>query len=164
MRFFNTAGPVRPDDHYAIAPLDRVDVDELLSLIRAKHCFVLHAPRQAGAPLPLFSRPPTAGPPPTPEPLYGDELRLPLDDVVTAGDEGDLLWASRSSNESVVTVRIEGGILVVGPAYAAEGVARIEAMATDAEGQSLTVGFDMQVEFYWPSRPSAGSRGAVLPD
>ena len=48
MRFFNTAGPVRPDDHYAIPPLDRVDVDELLSLIRAKRYFVLHAPRQTG--------------------------------------------------------------------------------------------------------------------
>ena len=48
MRFFNTAGPIRPDDHYAIAPLDRVDVDELLSLIRAKQYFVLHAPRQTG--------------------------------------------------------------------------------------------------------------------
>ena len=48
MRFFNTAGPVRPDDHYAIAPLDRVDIDELLTLIRAKQYFVLHAPRQTG--------------------------------------------------------------------------------------------------------------------
>ena len=48
MRFFNTAGPVRPDDHYTIQPLDRVDVDELLSLIRAKQYFVLHAPRQTG--------------------------------------------------------------------------------------------------------------------
>ena len=48
MRFFNTEGPVRPDDHYAIAPLERVDVDELLSLIRAKRYFVLHAPRQTG--------------------------------------------------------------------------------------------------------------------
>ena len=48
MRFFNTAGPMRPDDHYAIPPLDRVDVDELLSLIRAKQYFVLHAPRQTG--------------------------------------------------------------------------------------------------------------------
>ena len=48
MRFFSTAGPVRPDDHYAIAPLDRVDVDELLALIRAKQYFVLHAPRQTG--------------------------------------------------------------------------------------------------------------------
>ena len=48
MRFFNTAGPVRLDDHYAIDPLDRVDVDELLGLIRAKQYFVLHAPRQTG--------------------------------------------------------------------------------------------------------------------
>ena len=48
MRFFSTEGPVRPDDHYAIAPLDRVDVDEFLGLIRAKRYFVLHAPRQTG--------------------------------------------------------------------------------------------------------------------
>ena len=48
MRFFNTEGPVRPDDHYAIAPPDRMDVDELLGLIRAKRYFVLHAPRQTG--------------------------------------------------------------------------------------------------------------------
>ncbi len=48
MRFFNTEGPVRPDDHYAIAPLDRADVDEFLGLIRAKRYFVLHAPRQTG--------------------------------------------------------------------------------------------------------------------
>ena len=48
MRFFNTAGPVRPDDHYTIQPLERVDVDALLSLIRAKQYFVLHAPRQTG--------------------------------------------------------------------------------------------------------------------
>ena len=48
MRFFNTEGPVRPDDHYAISPLERMDVDELLGLIRAKRYFVLHAPRQTG--------------------------------------------------------------------------------------------------------------------
>ena len=48
MRFFSTAGPVRLGDHYAIPPLDRVDVDELLALIRAKQYFVLHAPRQTG--------------------------------------------------------------------------------------------------------------------
>ena len=48
MRFFNTEGPVRPDDHYTIAPLDRADVDEFLGLIRAKRYFVLHAPRQTG--------------------------------------------------------------------------------------------------------------------
>ena len=48
MRFFNTEGPVRPDDHYAIPSLDRMDVEELLGLIRAKRYFVLHAPRQTG--------------------------------------------------------------------------------------------------------------------
>ena len=48
MRFFNTEGPVRPDDHYMIRPLDRVDTDELLGLIRTECYFVLHAPRQTG--------------------------------------------------------------------------------------------------------------------
>ena len=48
MRFFNTAGPVRLDDHYAIHPLHRTDMEELLDLIRAKQYFVLHAPRQTG--------------------------------------------------------------------------------------------------------------------
>ena len=48
MRRFNTEGPVRPDDHYAIPPLARVDVEDLLELIRTKRYFVLHAPRQTG--------------------------------------------------------------------------------------------------------------------
>ena len=48
MRFFNTEGPVRPNKHYAIRPLDRVNVGEFLALIRAERYFVLHAPRQTG--------------------------------------------------------------------------------------------------------------------
>ena len=48
MRFFNTTGPIYPDDHYCIAPLDRLDLDEVLSLVRDKRYFVLHAPRQTG--------------------------------------------------------------------------------------------------------------------
>ena len=48
MRFFNTEGPVRPDEHYAIPPLARGDKDEILKLIQAKRYFVLHAPRQTG--------------------------------------------------------------------------------------------------------------------
>ena len=48
MRFFNTEGPIRPDDHYHIPPLDRVNLDELLGLVRDKRYFVLHAPRQTG--------------------------------------------------------------------------------------------------------------------
>ena len=48
MRFFNTEGPVRPDDHYHIPPLDRMNLAELLGLVRDKRYFVLHAPRQTG--------------------------------------------------------------------------------------------------------------------
>ena len=48
MRFFNTEGPVRSDKHYAIDPLSRMDMGEVLSLIRASRYFVLHAPRQTG--------------------------------------------------------------------------------------------------------------------
>ena len=48
MRFFNTAGPVNPADHYCIPPLERFDLDEVLALVRMKKYFVLHAPRQTG--------------------------------------------------------------------------------------------------------------------
>ena len=52
MRFFNTEGPVRPDDHYVIPPLDRVDVDELPALIRAKRYFVVDGRRVGSEDLP----------------------------------------------------------------------------------------------------------------
>ena len=48
MREFSTAGPIIPEDHYHIAPLARLDRDELLRLIERKKYFVLHAPRQTG--------------------------------------------------------------------------------------------------------------------
>ncbi len=48
VRFFNTAGPVRPDDHYCIPPLERIDLDTVLGLVRDQKYFVLHAPRQTG--------------------------------------------------------------------------------------------------------------------
>ncbi len=48
MRFFNTAGPVDPEDHYCLPPLSRLDLDEMLQLIERKRYFVLHAPRQTG--------------------------------------------------------------------------------------------------------------------
>ena len=48
MRRFNTAGPVRPDEHYCVPPLDRVSLAGVMDLIRSKAYFVLHAPRQTG--------------------------------------------------------------------------------------------------------------------
>ncbi|HYN77111.1 MAG TPA: ATP-binding protein [Lamprocystis sp. (in: g-proteobacteria)] len=48
MRFFNTEGPIRPDDHYSVPPLSRWDLAEVLTLLDQKKYFVLHAPRQTG--------------------------------------------------------------------------------------------------------------------
>ena len=48
MRFFNTAGPTKPEKHYCIPPLERLDIDDVLALIRDEKYFVLHAPRQTG--------------------------------------------------------------------------------------------------------------------
>ena len=48
MRVFKTSGPVYPDKHYAVPPLSRLALDDILSLIRREEYFVLHAPRQTG--------------------------------------------------------------------------------------------------------------------
>ena len=48
MRFFNTAGPVKSNDHYCTPPLTRFSLDDVLFLIDQKKYFVLHAPRQTG--------------------------------------------------------------------------------------------------------------------
>ena len=48
MRRFNTEGPVRADEHYCVPPLERVDLDDILSLVRDEQYFVLRAPRQTG--------------------------------------------------------------------------------------------------------------------
>ena len=48
VRTFNTEGPVVAADHYHIPPLERIDLDEVLGLVRDKKYFVLHAPRQTG--------------------------------------------------------------------------------------------------------------------
>ncbi|MEL5892241.1 AAA-like domain-containing protein [Bacteroides sp. GD17] len=47
-KFFNTAGPIVPADHYNIDPLTRIDLEEVENLIYQKKYFVLHAPRQTG--------------------------------------------------------------------------------------------------------------------
>ena len=48
MRKFNTEGPVVPERHYCIPPLQRVNLEEILQLLRDMRYFVLHAPRQTG--------------------------------------------------------------------------------------------------------------------
>ena len=47
-RFFNTAGPVKQKIHYMLPLEVRLDVNEILMLIRQQKYFILHAPRQTG--------------------------------------------------------------------------------------------------------------------
>ncbi|MFO1428666.1 MAG: ATP-binding protein [Candidatus Competibacteraceae bacterium] len=48
MRFFNTAGPVDCERHYCLPPLERLNLNQVLTLIDQQKYFVLHAPRQTG--------------------------------------------------------------------------------------------------------------------
>ena len=48
MRFFSTAGPVRPDEHYAIPPLDLLGLGDLLELIQRNQYIALRAPHRSG--------------------------------------------------------------------------------------------------------------------
>ena len=48
MRFFNTTGPVSPKKHYSVPPLGRLNLDDVVTLVRNERYFVLHAPRQTG--------------------------------------------------------------------------------------------------------------------
>ena len=47
-RFFNTAGPMKPEINYCIDPLTRIDWKEIHRLISDERYFVMHAPRQTG--------------------------------------------------------------------------------------------------------------------
>jgi hypothetical protein len=47
-KHFNTAGPGKPHLHYLLDPLQRINLDEIESLIEQERYFVLHAPRQTG--------------------------------------------------------------------------------------------------------------------
>ena len=48
MREFTNEGPVEPAEHYCIPPLERMDLELVLKLIRGRKYFILHAPRQTG--------------------------------------------------------------------------------------------------------------------
>ena len=106
----------------------------------------------AGDPLTLFARPPRALATPEPEALFGDALRLQLASLAAPGDaDGELTWQASSSDPAVAAVRIVDGTLVVEPQLGAEGTVLVEATATDANGLSTTIRFEVQVDFHWPS-------------
>ena len=124
-------------------------------------CFRGFAPAPGPALL-LFRQPPQALPAPQPEPLAGDDLRLPLASLVAAGDApGALRFEASSSDESVATVRVVGRDLLVEPEPGAEGTVEIVVVATDSAGLAATLRFDVRVEFFAPSRQAAGWRSAL---
>ena len=45
-RWFNTAGPCRPERHYMLPPLQRIPLVQ--RLVEQESYFVIHAPRQVG--------------------------------------------------------------------------------------------------------------------
>ena len=45
-KWFNTAGPCKPDIHYMLSATDRLP--EIKQLIAQENYFVIHAPRQTG--------------------------------------------------------------------------------------------------------------------
>ena len=122
-------------------------------------CFRGLAP-MPGPALTLFRRPPRALPAPEPEALVGDDLRLALTSLIAAGD-GALRWQATSSDESVATVRVVGGDLLVEPELGAEGTTEIVLVARDSAGLTATVRFEVRVEFYAATRQSAGWRNAL---
>ena len=61
----------------------------------------------------------------------------------------------------MATVRVVGGELVVEPKPAAEGATEIVLVATDSAGLTATVRFEVRVEFFAPTRQSAGWRNAL---
>ena len=107
----------------------------------------------AGDALTLFKTPPMAGAAPTPLPLFGHGLRLPLESLIGAGDSPLVRWQASSSDPDVATATIRGGDLLVEPVPGAEGEVRIEVTTEDAVGLSATLRFTVRVDFHWPSRP-----------
>ena len=96
-----------------------------------------------------------------PGPLFADDLRLPLESLVSTGDARVEDWQASSSDPAIATVYIVDGELLVEPVPGAEGMAEIAVTAVDAQGLRTTVRFTVQVEFYWPPRPAAGWRAAL---
>ena len=98
-RFFNTAGPNKPDINYSIDPLSRFDLAEILLLIRQQRYFVLHAPRQTGKTSCMLAlRDYLNG--------QGSESRLAHMNGRDATDEGE---ANKANDYIAVYANVEGG-------------------------------------------------------
>ena len=115
----------------------------------------------AGPPIVLFREPPeVTGTPPEPAIVTNDETRIDLGELAAASDGGALTFAAYSSDTSLLVVHVEGSVLTV-TSGDKEGTATVTVIATDAEGLTVAIEFDVRVEF--ASRGFLrGARGVLL--
>ena len=101
------------------------------------------------------------------EPLQGsDALRRALTSLIRPanGDPASVRWRASSTDESLATVRVVGTDLLVIPEPGSEGTVEIVLAATDEDGRTVTLRFEIEVEFYWPMSQASGWRGSALMD
>ena len=119
MRRFNTAGPVRPGEHYCVPPLGRASLAGVMDLIRSEAYFVLHAPRRTGKTSAL----------------------LALRDLLNGGTEGECRCAyvnvepAQTAGEDVGRAM---GVIATEIAHEAEGTLNDPAMAEAARALDTT--------------------------
>ena len=119
-RFFNTSGPVEAADHYCVPPLERLDLDEVLRLIRAKRYFVLHAPRQTGKTSFLLALSDVLNASGNYRSLYvnvetGQAARGDVEQAMRAVLNGLRIAASTTFADGVLERRVEGALKQAGP-------------------------------------------------
>ena len=118
----------------------------------------------AGEPLLVFASPPTpTDSPPKPELLaHGDSVRIGLSSLFTVHDDEVLTYTVESSNPALLAAMVDGGDLVLIPNEDdEEGVATISVTATDADGLTAILTFEVSVE-YLPRSVLRGWRRALF--
>ena len=111
-----------------------------------------------GAPLILFKDPPEVreSVPATDLAAENDSMRINLSELFAAADGGPLSYAARSSDPGLAEAEVRGGVLiVVSGEDGREGTATITVIATDADGLSAELTFEVTLE----SRPRGFMRG-----
>ena len=111
-----------------------------------------------GAPLVLFKDPPEVrgSVPATDLAAENDSMRIRLSELFVAVDGRPLRYAARSSDPGLAAVEVRGGVLiVVSGEDGREGTATITVTATDADGLSAELTFEVTLE----SMPRGFMRG-----
>ncbi len=104
----------------------------------------------AVAPLVLFKDPPsvTAEAPRAELGTDGDAVRIDLSGLFAASDGGMLTYIALSGDPALATVTVDGTVLTVrSGADGSEGLVTITVTATDADGLSVTLDLEAQIEF-----------------